>query len=91
MHHAEEIVRPIRQLPLPAIAQCDARIAEEARGDSIDDRFGYVPNHHRIGGEAERSMAHDAAETGDDTDRRKLADPRDDVAFMLSMARPTSR
>jgi hypothetical protein len=65
MHHAVEVVGPIRQAAPAPIAQGDAGFRGQARADAIDLGIRQIEHHHGIGAIAEFVVAHDDAEALD--------------------------
>ncbi|MNF94389.1 hypothetical protein D3C84_770990 [compost metagenome] len=63
VHHAKQVVPPLRQTPGPLIAEVNAGRSPQALADFVDQRIGNIQHQHGVGGKAQRAMVQHQADT----------------------------
>ena len=72
MDHAEQIVRPHRRPPRPAVAQGNERELPHLLRYRSDLSIGHIPHHHSVGAVTEFTVTHDHTQPADHTAMMQL-------------------
>jgi hypothetical protein len=86
VHHAKEVVGPVRQTARALVAQRHAVDVSKLPADAVHPRVGHIPHHHRVGAVAQFVMADHHAQALDDAGVDHRTQPCDDGLLADSQA-----